>query len=95
VEGSIPQALLLMNNPQINGRLNARNPNTILGKLLKAHGSDKDAIEAFYLRALARRPTEAELGRCLSYLQQVNNRAEAFEDIMWALVNSTEFLYNH
>ena len=29
---------------------------------------------------------------CLDYVKQVGTRAEAFEDIQWALINSTEFL---
>jgi hypothetical protein len=44
-----------------------------------------------YLRTLARRPTARELSRCLAYVRRVGRRAEAFEDILWALLNSTEF----
>jgi len=95
IEGSIPQALLLMNNPQINGRINARRPDAILSKILKSHPADDDAVRALYLRVLARTPTEAELGRCRSFLAEVKTRGEAFEDILWALVNTVEFLHNH
>ena len=95
IEGSIPQALLLMNNPQIHGRINANRSETILAKVLKSHPSNDDAIRALYLRVLARTPTEAELGRCRSFLSEVSNRGEAFEDILWALVNTVEFLHNH
>jgi len=95
IEGSIPQALLLMNNPQINGRINARRSDAILAKILKNHTVDDDAVRALYLRVLARTPTEAELGRCRSFLAEVKSRGEAFEDILWALVNTVEFLHNH
>jgi hypothetical protein len=95
VEGSIPQALLLMNNPQINARINATRSDAILAKILKTHPADDDAIRALYLRTLARTPTEAELGRCRSFLAEVKSRSEAFEDILWALVNTAEFLHNH
>ena len=44
-----------------------------------------------YLRTLARRPTDRELARCREHIRTVGNRAEAFEDILWALINSTEF----
>jgi hypothetical protein len=95
IEGSIPQALLLMNNPQIHARINAARSDAILAKILKNHPSDDDAIRALYLRTLARTPTEAELGRCRSFLAEVNSRGEAFEDILWALINTVEFLHNH
>jgi hypothetical protein len=43
VEGSIPQALLLMNNPQINQRIQARGTN-LLARILSAYPRDADAV---------------------------------------------------
>jgi hypothetical protein len=88
--GTIPQALLLMNEPQINQRIQARGTN-LLARILSAYPRDEDAVRVVYLRTLARRPTDRELGRCLAYVRRVGNRAEAFEDILWSLLNSTEF----
>jgi hypothetical protein len=90
VEHSIPQALMMMNNPVINGRIQARGTN-LLARILRAYPKNDDAIRMVYLRTFARRPTDRELTRCRQYLQKVGNRAEAFEDILWALLNSTEF----
>jgi hypothetical protein len=90
VEGSIPQALLLMNNPVINQRIKATGTN-LLARVLKSYPKDDTALRLLYLRALSRRPTEKELSRCLAYVSKVGNRAEAFEDILWTLLNSTEF----
>jgi hypothetical protein len=90
VEGSIPQALLLMNNPAINGRIAARGTN-LLARILKAYPDDDDALRMVYLRTLARRPTDRELQKCRAYVKKTGDRTEAFEDILWALVNSTEF----
>src|SRR5690242_11904559 len=90
VEGSIPQALLLMNNPQINQRIQARGSN-LLGRILTAYPDDDDALRMVYLRALARKPTDREKSRCHAYIKTSAGRAEAFEDILWALLNSTEF----
>jgi hypothetical protein len=50
-------------------------------------------IVELYLRCLAREPKPGEITACREHLAQVRNRDEAFEDILWALVNSTEFLY--
>ena len=90
VEGSIPQALLMMNNTVINQRIQARGTN-VLGRILSAYPNDDDALRMLYLKTLARKPTDRESDKCRTYLQKVNNRAEAFEDLLWALLNSTEF----
>ncbi len=90
VEGTIPQALLLMNNPQINQKVRAVGQN-LLARVLKAYPEDEDAVRVLYLRTLARRPTERERDRCREYLTKVGNRNEAFEDLLWVLLNSTEF----
>jgi hypothetical protein len=90
VEGSVPQALLLMNNPAINARIRAAG-NTLLARLLRAHTNDDQAIEMVYLHTLARKPSARELEICRDYVQKVNHRAEAFEDLLWSLINSTEF----
>jgi len=90
VEGSIPQALLLMNNGSLDQRIQATETN-FLGKTLKAHPHDDDAVRVLYLHAVARKPSARELEKCRQYIAKVDNRTEAFEDLLWALINSTEF----
>lgn len=90
VEGSVTQALLLMNNPTIHQRIEAKGTN-LLGRVLTAYPQDEDALRILYLRTLARQPTDREMRKCLDYLAKVSGRAEAFEDLLWALINSTEF----
>ncbi|MBI3838802.1 MAG: DUF1549 domain-containing protein [Planctomycetia bacterium] len=92
VAGSIPQALFLMNGPELNRALSGRQSNTSLGKLLAEVSDDQAVVEELYLRCLAREPKETELQTCLDHLHTTRQRAEAFEDIMWSLINSTEFL---
>jgi hypothetical protein len=90
VEGSVTQALMLMNNPLLNQRIQARGTN-LLARILKAYPKNEDALNMVYLRTLARHPTASEQRKCLDYIGQSKERAEAFEDILWALINSTEF----
>ncbi|MER3415449.1 MAG: hypothetical protein C4297_04445 [Gemmataceae bacterium] len=90
IESSIQQALLLMNNPAIAGRISARG-NTLLGNILREYPDNADALRQVYLRVLARKPTGRELEVCQEYIATVGNRQEAFEDILWSLINSTEF----
>ena len=91
VVGTIPQALYLMNSPLVTRSVQAR-PGTMLGQLLASAGSPKEAVEVLYLKTLARRPNPKELSTCLRYLDTVGDRREGFEDILWGLVNSTEFI---
>jgi Protein of unknown function (DUF1549)/Protein of unknown function (DUF1553) len=90
VEGSIPQALVLMNSPLLNQRIQAKGTN-LLGRILLAYPDNDEALRMVYLRTLARKPTDREQERCRAYIEKVTNRIEAFEDILWALLNSTEF----
>ncbi len=90
VEGSVPQALLLMNNPTLNSKIKATG-DTTLAKILKASPQDDEAIRSLYLHTLARKPSASELEKCLDYVKKVGNREEAFEDLLWTLINSTEF----
>ena len=90
VEGSIPQALMLMNNRQIQGRIRAQGTN-LLGRIMTAYPQDEDALQILYLRTLSRKPTDRERDKALAYVKKVGRRSEAFEDLLWALLNSTEF----
>jgi hypothetical protein len=91
VLGTIPQALYLMNSPALNQGLKAA-PNTMLGQLLSSTPDNRAVLEVLYLRVLARRPNAKEVAVCGRYVENVGNRVEAFEDILWSLINSTEFV---
>jgi len=90
VESSIPQALMLMNNPTIQQRIRAQGTN-LLARILSSYSSDEEALRMVYLRTLSRKPSDREREKALAYVKKVGKRAEAFEDILWALLNSTEF----
>lgn len=91
VTGSIPQALALMNSSLIDRAI--RSSNGRLGKLLKNIEDDEDLTVELYLLVLARQPTDNEIKTCLAYVKEVGNRKEAFEDLLWSLINSTEFIH--
>jgi Protein of unknown function (DUF1549)/Protein of unknown function (DUF1553) len=90
ISGTLPQALFLMNAPLVNNLIRARG-NTRLAALLEKLPDNDDAAKELYLIVHAREPTANELAVCQAYLREVGDRREAFEDILWSLLNSTEF----
>jgi hypothetical protein len=91
VQGTIPQALGMMNSALVHAATSSRGK-TVLADLLAQKKSDDEIIAALYERVLARKPTAAEKAICLRHVRKVEKREEALEDILWSLVNSTEFL---
>jgi hypothetical protein len=87
---SVSQVLLMMNHSDLADLLAQRVPH-LIAELL-SDSDDSTVIEALYLRALARRPTPRELEECCRYAADVDDRQEAFEDLLWCLINSTEFV---
>lgn len=90
---AIAQALALLNSQAMQEKL--KSGECVLPELLKANPSDAAVLETLYLRALARRPTAAEARALLALVRQAPNREEGFQDVLWALLNSKEFLFNH
>lgn len=90
IVGSIQQALLLMNSRLIHRRIAARRGP--VAQALRQHDTDGAVVESLYLKALARRPNGEERAECLKYVNEIGDRREAFEDIFWCLLNSTEFV---
>ncbi len=66
---------------------------TMLSRLMAETDDDQALAEELYLRVLARQPSQSEITTCLLYVKEVGRRGEAFEDILWGLVNSAEFLH--
>ncbi len=95
VAGSIPQALTLMNSPQVAAAINSRRPGSLLEKLLRNTSDDKSVAIELYLRCLSREPTPRELELCVSHVARQSDRAKGFEDLAWALLNSAEFMHRN
>ena len=93
VTGSIPQALAMMNSKVIEEAIGAHRLRGGLGEWLHEIVDNGQLLTELFLRCLAREPTTAERTTCLLYVKQQDSRDEAFEDILWTLLNSAEFLH--
>ena len=91
IVSSIPQALALMNGVRINLAVRAVGRETMLGRILDKESDNGAVVEELYLKTLSRQPSDAELTTALAYCEETKNRAAVFEDLLWALLNSSEF----
>jgi hypothetical protein len=88
-QAGIPQALRLMNSPQLNNA-------ATLNPLLRANKTPAQVVEHLYVATLARHPTPQERGRCVAYVNKYRGEPrQAYADVLWALLNSSEFTLNH
>lgn len=88
------QALHLANSEAIHQKV--INPAGRLGRLLaKANRPDDAIVEDLYLATFSRVPTDKEKALVKELLAKAPSRKEGLEDLLWALLNSSEFLFNH
>jgi hypothetical protein len=92
ITGNVPQSLYLMNSNTLRGALSANLGNTRLSRILRENNDDHDALNELYLLVLAREPSKHEVEICRDYIKEIGQRGEAYEDVMWSLINSSEFL---
>jgi hypothetical protein len=91
-EVSILQALQLMNNPIIVARIEQSGRTGSLAGLLPQN--DDALVGRLYLTVLSRFATPEELAAGVGYLRGGERRARA-EDLMWALYNKVDFVFNY
>jgi len=92
-DSNLAQALQLINGPTINEKI--RNPNNRLGKLLAAKKSDAEILTELYLSTVAREPLPSESAAALGHVNKQTDKRKAWEDVLWALLNTREFLFRH
>ena len=93
--GTIPQRLLLMNGKLVRERIQA-GPMNATTRIAWIAPNDPKAVEVAYLAVLSRRPTPEEAAHFEKSLADKSlDRPQRLEDLFWALINSTEFSWNH
>ena len=90
---SLVQALNLVNGSTIADAV--ADENGRVARLMVAGATDRQIVEELYLAALNRLPEPREIDLSQTYLARGMNRAERAQDILWALLNSNSFLFNH
>jgi hypothetical protein len=94
--GSTLQSLSMMNGQMMAG-LTAPQSNRLLAALDAPFMNDYDRTEAVYLAVLSREPDASErdaVAEMLRSSKSPEDRYQAQSDLLWALLNSTEFAFN-
>jgi hypothetical protein len=101
---TIAQALAVINGDTLNRKLSS--PDGTIALFLKLGLSDRRILEFMYLSAFSRYPTDAERQALQAALEggrqgkataeaQREAHQQALEDMVWAMLTSKEFLFNH
>jgi hypothetical protein len=91
--GTIPSALMMMNHQMLNAGMTAGRMNGF-GEMLAKHPAPEAKVRAIFLSCLSRTPTASETSRWMSHVTK-SQGTSGYEDLMWTLVNTSEFLFNH
>ncbi len=94
---TIPQRLLVMNGSYVSERIKNNPVMNVSTHIAQLASDDRVAVETAYLSTLNRLPTGAELDAFCERLHGTkrNARSQAMSSIFWALINCTEFQWNH
>jgi hypothetical protein len=90
---NLAQALHTLNGDILTEKIADKNGR--IAQLLKSEIPPEEAIRQIYLAALSRPPRPEELSACQQFIEQAPSPQEGFEDLLWALLNTKDFLFVH
>jgi Protein of unknown function (DUF1553)/Protein of unknown function (DUF1549) len=92
-EANLAQALHLLNSDEVQGKLSRANGRA--DKLAKDPRADSEKVDELFLWAFARQATADQRNIALAHINKhAADKKVAYENILWALVNSKEFVFN-
>ena len=93
-EANLAQSLHLLNSAEVQNKLS--NGQGRAAKLAQdMTQTPEQKVRALYMWVFSRPPLADEAAVALAHINRVENKQQAYEDILWALVNTKEFLFNH
>lgn len=96
-QSGIPQALTLMNGSVVRQATDL-NQSDLLIALDAPFFTSADRIETLFLSTLGRPPAPEEFAACIAHVDGggvTGDPRAALSDVLWALLNSAEFVFNH
>jgi hypothetical protein len=90
---TVSQALHFVNGPEVQQKLSS--PDGRLAQWLGSGMKDSELLDEMFLTTLSRRPSPREKDRLLTRVATAADRRDVYEDVLWAILNSKEFIFNH
>ena len=90
---TLAQVLLLANSDEIENKL--ADDKGRIAQMITTGRPIPEAISELYLTAYARTPTESETSKTIEFMQAQEDKRKALEDVLWTILNSKEFMFNH
>lgn len=97
-QAGIPQMLTLLNGPLVARVTDVQKCDLLAALKDGPFFTDDDRIRILYLSTLTRMPTEVEYERAKTFLsdrREADSHGQELGDLLWVLLNSSEFLLNH
>jgi hypothetical protein len=92
-DGSISQALNLMNDNVVMSRIKSNGPASSL-LVTNLNLPNSQLADTLFMAVLSRHPTSAELALAVNQLQ-TGNRSQQAENLLWSLYNKVDFVFNY
>ncbi len=92
LEPTLAQALHMVNGDTLEGKLAK---STVISRMLAAGKKPGEIVDELFVRTLCRKPSETEMKKMMSLVSTAPGDKNGYDDVLWALVNSTEFEFNH
>jgi hypothetical protein len=80
--------------PEREGKPLTPPPSKAVATLLERYEDPRERVTRIFLAALCRPPRKAELDDAKAFIEEAGGQGDAYEDLLWALVNSAEFRFN-
>ncbi|MFN0130402.1 MAG: DUF1549 and DUF1553 domain-containing protein [Verrucomicrobiales bacterium] len=93
---AMSQSLHLMNSDQLHAKLTSTEPGARVHRLASSSATPAEIVTELYLACYTRLPTDDEMAAAIApFSDDPTVRRQATEDVLWSLVNSAEFVFNH
>ena len=91
-EANLAQVLLTLNGAELQGKIGSGAGR--IARLIKETKPDAAIVEELYFAAFCRPPRAGELRTVLDYVGAAKDKKAAYEDVLWAMLNTKEFLFS-
>lgn len=90
-DANLAQSLHLVNSKDLLAKIGKGRA----GKLAKDKRPHAERVRELYLTAFSRQPSAEETSKIVAYIERRGDALTAYEDVIWSIINTKEFMFNH